>query len=92
MRGTVGQSVKHRLTATPKDRVGRPFSARATSSQTWLQVGQTELDGKTATIPLVVPAVPNRPVAQLQAQVNLTLNDIYQTELLVILTVEAEKN
>jgi hypothetical protein len=82
LHGAVGQEVMHRLTAKPRGHDARPLSARATSDQTWL-------DGASASILLVVPEVPNRPSETLHARVNLTLNDLYQTVVLVSLSVAA---
>ena len=45
----------------------RPVYAHGTSNQPWLEVGRANLTGRTATIGLSIPAVPNRPGETLTA-------------------------
>jgi hypothetical protein len=70
--GHIGAKLQHRLEVKARER--RPVYAHATSDQPWLEVGRPRLSGRTATIPLIVPAVPNRPGEVLQAKVLITAN------------------
>src|SRR5262249_29017118 len=57
--GAVGERLESVLqVATPEK---RPVYAHAASDQPWLRVGRANLQGRVATIPVVVPAVPDRP-------------------------------
>ena len=52
----------------------RPVFAHAVSNQPWLQINDVVLDGRTATINLRVPDVPDRPGETLHARVTVTSN------------------
>jgi hypothetical protein len=52
----------------------RPVYAHAVSDRSWLQVGPVRLNGRIATIPIRIPAVPDRPGETLFATVIVTAN------------------
>jgi hypothetical protein len=87
LRGAVGQALGHTLNIKGRARGVRPITAAATSDQPWLGIRSTKVDDTSATVLLVVPAVPNRPGETLHAQVNLTLNGRYQRVIPVTLAV-----
>jgi hypothetical protein len=70
--GKIGAKLEHRLEVRTQEK--RPVYAHATSDQPWLEVGRPRLAGRIATIPLIVPTVPNRPGEVLQAKVLITAN------------------
>ncbi len=72
LRGETGERLQYALTLQAEER--RPVYAWATSDQAWLHVGPPRADGRFATIPLVVPAVPGRPGDTLLAQVHVRSN------------------
>jgi hypothetical protein len=87
LRGHVGAALEHRVAITTQER--RPIYAYGTSDQPWLEVGRARLDHRTATltIPLVVPAVPDREGETLQATVIIVANGKQQLNLPVTLEV-----
>lgn len=72
LQGDVGAHLRHALTVSSAEK--RPVYAHAASDAPWLEVGRARLNGRAATIPLVVPAVPNRPGETLTARVTVTSN------------------
>ncbi len=72
LQGAVGQEPRQvlKIEATEK----RPVYAHAASDQPWLEVGRAQLNGRTALIRLVVPAVPDRDGETLRARVTVTAN------------------
>lgn len=52
----------------------RPVYAYAECKEDWLKVGRAKLSGRTATIPLIVPSVPQRSGETLKARVTVTAN------------------
>jgi hypothetical protein len=72
LQGTVGDRLQHALQVKTQEK--RPVYAHGRSDQPWLEVGRARLNGRTATIPLVVPAVPDREGETLQARLTVTAN------------------
>ena len=70
--GNVGDSLRHTLEV--KTREKRPVYAHGSSDQPWLEVGRPRLNGRTATIPLAVPSVPDREGETLHAKVVVRAN------------------
>src|SRR6185437_468351 len=52
----------------------RPVFAYAATAAPWLQIGRVQLDGRTASIPLKVPSVPDRRGEPLRGKVHVTAN------------------
>jgi hypothetical protein len=72
MQGSVGDPLRHTLEVASPEK--RPVYAHGVSDSPWLEIGRAKLNGRTAIIPLVVPAVPDRPGETLKAQVTVTSN------------------
>lgn len=72
LQGAVGERVQRVLEVKTVER--RPVYAYAVSDQPWLEVGRAKLNGRIATIPVVVPAIPDRGGETLQAKVTVTSN------------------
>ena len=72
LRGRPGDELQSLLTVTAREK--RPVFAHAASNCPWLQVGQVRLDGRSGTIPLTVPSVPDEAGATLHGQVRVTTN------------------
>ncbi len=70
--GKVGERLRHVLEVKAQEK--RPVFAHATSDQPWLVVERAQLNGRTATIGVTVPSVPNRPGEVLQGKVTVTSN------------------
>jgi hypothetical protein len=84
--GAVGERLDYVLqVATPEK---RPVYAHGVSDQPWLKVGRPKLDGRTATLPIVVAEVPDRPGERLQAQVIVTANGNQRFPVTVTLAIE----
>jgi hypothetical protein len=84
--GAVGERLDYVIqVATPEK---RPVYAHGVSDQPWLKVGRASLDGRTATLPLVVPEVPDRPGERLRAQVTVTANGNQRFPVTVSLAIE----
>jgi hypothetical protein len=72
LRGRPGEAIEHVLAViTQENRAAVAFGA---SDQPWLQVGRTVFRGRSAMVPLTVPAVPSRPGEMLTAQVTVVAN------------------
>jgi hypothetical protein len=65
----------------------RPVYAHAVSDQPWLKVNDVALDGRTATVNLRVPEIPNRPGETLHARLTITANGRQRFVIPVHLTV-----
>jgi hypothetical protein len=70
--GGVGESLQHTLEVRTPEK--RPVWAWAACDQPWLDVGRATLNGRVATLPVLVRSVPNRPGETLQATINVTAN------------------
>jgi hypothetical protein len=70
--GNPGDRLEFMLEVRAKER--RPVYAHAVSDRPWLQAGPVRLNGRTAAIPLRIPAVPERPGETLFATVTVTAN------------------
>ncbi|MBL8796967.1 MAG: hypothetical protein JNM56_23905 [Planctomycetia bacterium] len=72
MKGEPHQSLKDQIEVKTDEK--RPVYAHAVSDQPWLEVGRAVLNGRVATIPLRVSAVPDRVGDMLHAKVLVTSN------------------
>jgi hypothetical protein len=72
LHGNVGDRLGYRLKVLSPEK--RPVYAHATCNRPWLEVGRVRQNGSSATIPLAVPAVPDRVGETLTAQVTVTAN------------------
>ena len=72
LQGNVGDTLSHSLEVQTPEK--RPIYAHGVSDQSWLEVGRAKLSGRTASVPLAVPSVPDRPGETLQAKVTVTAN------------------
>jgi hypothetical protein len=72
LKGQAGDPLRHTLEVSSPEK--RPVYAHGVSDSPWLEVGRAKLNGRTATIPLVVPSVPDRPGQTLTARVTVTSN------------------
>ena len=87
LRGQPGQKLEHVLAVTAQEK--RPVFAYATSDRQWLEVGRPRLNRRTATIPLIVPAVPNQPGETLHSRVSVVANGNQRFSVAVTLTIGA---
>jgi hypothetical protein len=85
LEGSIGQPLQHTLEVRTPEK--RPIYAHATCDQPWLDVGRAKLNGRIASIPVLVPHVPNRPGETLQATVHVTANGNQRFAVPVTLTV-----
>jgi hypothetical protein len=84
--GSAGERLDYVIqVATPEK---RPVYAHGVSDQPWLKVGRANLQGRTASLPLVVAEVPDRPGERLQAEVTVIANGNQRFPVAVNLTVE----
>jgi hypothetical protein len=72
LRGQPGERLEYTLTAVTQEK--RAAVAHGVSDQPWLVVGKTAFRGQTASIPLIVEAVPNQPGQVLTAGVKVAAN------------------
>lgn len=72
LRGKVGERVNYLLHVKTQEK--HPVYASAASDQPWLEIGHVKLHGRSATLPLVVPQIPDREGERLQAEVTVTAN------------------
>lgn len=70
--GAPGQKLEHVLTAHTDE--NRSVVAHGQSDQAWLTIGATIFRGRSAFMPLLVAAVPQRPGEALQATIAVTAN------------------
>ncbi|MFN4259959.1 MAG: hypothetical protein ACK4RK_11755 [Gemmataceae bacterium] len=68
----------------------RPVYASARCNKDWIQVGQTQISGRKASIPLAIAAVPDRPGEILNAKVVITANGNQQFHLPVSLQISGQ--
>lgn len=87
LQGGVGDQLRHVLTVSTPEK--RPVYAHGSSDSAWVEVGRAKLNGRTATIPLVIPSVPNRPGETLTANVTVTSNGNQKFVVPVRLTIGA---
>jgi hypothetical protein len=85
LRGDPGHQLRHVLRVETKAK--RPVYAYGKSNQPWLEVGKPQLNGRVATIPLVIPAVPQKPGETLTAKVRVQANGNQRFVVPVTLTV-----
>ncbi len=83
--GRAGERLEHLVTVTTPE--SRPVFAHAQSDQPWLAVGKTVCKGRSATIPLVVAAVPDERGKSLRARVKVTANGNQRFDVPVLLAV-----
>jgi hypothetical protein len=83
--GKVGERLEQLLEVRSPEK--RPVYAYATSDQPWLQVGSPRLHGRTATIPLAVAAVPDRPGELFHARLLVLANGNQQFTVPVTLAI-----
>ena len=84
--GAAGERLDYVIqVATPEK---RPVYAHGTSDQPWLKVGRANLKGQSASLPIVVSEVPDRPGERLQAQVTVVANGNQRFPVVVTLAVE----
>jgi hypothetical protein len=72
LRGQPGERIEYALSAITQEK--RAAIAFAVSDRPWLQVGRTQFRGQTATVPLVVEAVPGPTGQTLTARLKVTAN------------------
>ncbi len=87
LQAAAGTTVEHELKVQAQEK--RPIYAHATSSAPWLEVGRPRLNGRVATIPLVVPQVPDRTGETLTAHVTVQANGNQRFVVPVTLVVDA---
>lgn len=72
LRGKIGELLEYALEVTTREK--KPVYAHGSSDQPWLGVGRSKLSGRSATVPLVVPSVPDRAGETLLAKVTVLAN------------------
>ncbi len=72
LEAVAGASVRHVLEIRSEEK--RPVYAHASSSASWLEVGRAKLNGRVASIPILVPNVPDRAGETLTAKVTVQAN------------------
>ncbi|MFN4259957.1 MAG: hypothetical protein ACK4RK_11745 [Gemmataceae bacterium] len=70
--GNVGDHLRHAIEVKSQEK--RPVYAHGVCDQPWLEVGKARLNGRIATIPLVIPTVPNKPSQTLTAKLKIMAN------------------
>ncbi len=85
LHGAPGTPVEHVLQVQAAEK--RPVFAHAVTATPWLQIGRVILDGRTARVPIKVPAVPARPGERLQGKVLVTANGGQRFAVEVTLTI-----
>ncbi len=86
LRGEVGQQLQASIEVSSPER--RPVYAHAMCDQPWLDIGRVKLSGRYATIPILVPHVPDRPGETLRGNVHVTGNGQQRFVVPLSLTVE----
>lgn len=71
LKGKAGEQLRHSIEIKAQEK--RPVYAHAVSDQPWLEVGKARLNGRTATIPIVIPEIPNKSET-LQAKIRVLSN------------------
>jgi hypothetical protein len=69
LRGNVGEKLQHAIEVKTDEK--RAVHAYGESDQPWVEVGRARLSGRVATVPLVLPSVPNRPGETLTGKVTV---------------------
>jgi hypothetical protein len=64
----------HSLSVEVSTQEKRPVFAHATSNVPWLEVGRAKFAGKSATVPMSIPSVPNAPGQVLRGEVTVISN------------------
>jgi hypothetical protein len=72
LQGEIGDRVDYALEIKTDER--RPVYAYGRSDQPWLEVGRARLSGRTATLPLIVPVIPDQHGETLVAKVTVVAN------------------
>jgi hypothetical protein len=85
LHGIPGERIRHVLEVRSDEK--RPVYAHGVSSQPWLEVGRAKLNGRVATLPLVIPSVPDRPGETLTAKLSVRSNGNQRFEVPVTLAV-----
>lgn len=70
--GAPGDTLRHKIEVKTLEK--RPVYAHAISDQPWLEVGKPLLNGRTATISLTVPRIPDKPGERLTAKLKVLAN------------------
>ena len=83
--GRPGERLEHVLTVTTPE--NRPVYAHAVSDQPWLTAGKATSKGRTASLPLIVEAVPHEPGKTLRARIKVTANGNKRFEVPLVLAV-----
>lgn len=86
--GAVGERLDYPLEVKTPEK--RPVYAYGVSNQPWLKVGRAKLEGRVATLPLIIASVPDRPGEKLQADVTVTANGNQRFGVTVALTVDGK--
>jgi hypothetical protein len=90
LRGNPGAPLRYTVKVETQEK--RPVYAHGSSNQPWLEVGRARLTGRSATIHLSVPAVPNRPGETLTAQLVVQSNGNQRFVVPVTLQVSGQRN
>jgi hypothetical protein len=72
LRGDVGGKAMHQIELKTEEK--RPIYAHGVSDQGWLEVKRAQLNGRTATIQLVINKIPDQPGQTLKANVTIKSN------------------
>jgi hypothetical protein len=84
-----GEAIRHTLIVSSPER--RPVYARASSDKPWLKVAAVKHEGRTATIILAIPIVPDVPGETLEALVTVTANGNQQFKVPVVISVSGTR-
>ena len=85
LQGSVGDTLRESIEVATTEK--RPVWAHATSDSPWIEVGRPKLNGRTATIGLGIPSVPNRPGQIITAKITVTSNGNQRFVVPVTLTI-----
>ncbi len=85
-RGDGGQTLQATLEVSTQEK--KPVYAYATCDQPWVECAKVKLAGRTATITVIIPRVPNRPGEALQATIRVTGNGNQKFKVSLLLTVD----
>ena len=88
--GNPGEPLRYILEVKTEEK--KPIYAHGTSNQPWLEVGRPKVNGRTAALPISVPAVPNQPGQQLVASVTVQSNGNQRFVVPVTLDVSGANN
>src|SRR5262245_14758240 len=84
--GDGGQSLQTTIEVAAQEK--KPVYAYATCDQPWVDCSKVKLAGRTATITIAIPRVPNRPGESLQATVRVMGNGNQKFKVPLLLTVD----